>query len=123
MDIAWIYDQKGEPRLLRVGEDRFCDTAGKVAGWRKGNLVYSRIGKHIGWFAGGALREMHGRVRGLEKGSLAGAIPPQLPPYKEPPAVPVVDTSLTRPPLSPPHVPIIDVAAWSYSGLDGFFPK
>lgn len=123
MDIAWLYDQKGEPKLLRAGEDRFVGPDGKVVGWRKDNLVYSRLGKHIGWYAGGVLREMHGRVRGLENGQLSGPIPPQMPAFRSPPPVPQVDMSLTRPPLSPPHVPIFDIPAWSYSGLDGFFPK
>ena len=87
-----IWDRKGRPILRILDGDWLVDFENTTRGWRVGDNVYDRQGRHVGWFIGGFLRDRVGRILGFSNVLWRGphpGLPGRKPvPGKKPPKKP-----------------------------------
>ncbi len=70
----WVFDKRGRPALIQ-DDDCLRDLRGHVCAWLSGINVYSKRGRHVGWFEEGVLYDSHNRVIGFLRdatGSMPG---------------------------------------------------
>jgi hypothetical protein len=77
-EIDIIYDRYGRPVFRVLDNGRFVTFSGKNMGFLKGDSLYNYVGRHVGWYSNGLVRDHQGNVVGFGQ-NVTDSIRPFLP--------------------------------------------
>lgn len=116
--MEWVYDKTGRCELI-FDDDCFKNSRGEVVAWINDDKVYSRGGRHKGWFDDGVFYDLKNSPLGFLNNAKGNT--PLRPIPCVPPVLPIPSIRPIRPVLSIPCIKPIQSMGWSTGALTTYF--